>query len=251
MSIQADLHARELTQLLGRSVRAPTRVQTYRNLIYVLLTFPLGLFYFLLLTIGFPTGLSLAIVLIGIPVLVCLLFAVVGLAEFERTLIHLLLNVEIATPSAETEQSLWDRVKQLVTDLRTWKAVAYLLSEFVFGTVVFGLVSSLVATAGSFLFAPLYYKQDPIVAYGPIPSSEFTLDVLFGWDNLLVGLTTTFQLGSWQIETFPGALLVAGLGLVLLVFTLQLVNALAGIWGRYARRMLTAPQLNLISFIRT
>lgn len=251
MSIQADLHAREFTQLLGRSVRALMRVQTYRNLLYVLLTFPLGLFYFLLLTIGFPTGLSLVIVLVGIPILVCLLVVVVGLAEFERTLISLLLDVEIAAPPAESEQGLWSRTKQLATDLRTWKAVVYLLSEFVFGTVVFGLITSLVATTSSFLFAPLYYEQGPIVAYGPIPSREFTLDVLFGWDNLLVGLTTTFQLGSWQIETLPGALLVAALGIVLLVFTLQLVNALAGVWGRYAQRMLTAPRLKLTRFIRT
>lgn len=56
-----------------------------------------------------------------------------------------------------------------------------------------------------------------------------------------MGLTTTFQTGSWQIETLPGALLVAGPGVVLLLVSLQFVNALVWAWSRYARVMLTTP----------
>jgi hypothetical protein len=167
---------------------------------------------------------------------------VVGLVGLERTLVRVLLRVDVPTTSVKTEYGLWGRAKQLVTDRQTWKAVAYLLSEFVYGTVVFGLLASLFATAGNFLLAPLYYKQAPVVAYGPIPSGEFTLNILFGWDNLLVGLTTTFQVGSWQIESLLGALLVTGLGIVLLVLTLHLSNFLAWVWGRYARSMLTTPR---------
>src|SRR5699024_8292286 len=117
-----------------------------------------------------------------------------------------------------------------------------LLSEFIYGSIVFGLLSSLLASAGSFLFAPFYYTDASVVAYGPVPSGEFTLDVLFGWNNLLVGLTTTFQIGSWRIETLLGALLVAGLGVILLLLTFQLANTLAWAWGRYARVMLTTPR---------
>ena len=122
-----------------------------------------------------------------------------------------------------------------------WKAVAYLLSEFVYGTVVFGLIAPLLATGGSFFFAPVYYKQAPVVAYGPFRLGTLTVEVLFGWNNLLVGLTTAFQIGLWQIETLPGALLVASLGIVLLLVSFQLANALAQVWGQYARVMLTPP----------
>lgn len=242
MSIQTSPHSRGFSRLFGRVLRAPMRLQTYRNLCYLGVMFPLGVGYFILLTVGFSTGVPLIIVLVGIPIIILLLALVVEIARLERFLVRVLLEVDVPTTSVETEHGLWTRTKRLVTNLGTWKAVAYLLSEFVYGSVVFGLLASLMATAGSLLLAPFYYQQAPIVAYGPIPLGEFTLDILFGWDNLLVGLTTTFRIGSWQIETLPGALLFAGLGIVLLLFSLQLVNALAWVWGRYARVMLTTPR---------
>lgn len=242
MSTQTAPDPRDVSQTLSRVLRAPVRLQTYRNLCYLVVMFPLGVVYFTLLTVGFTVGIPLTIVIIGIPIIILLLALVIGLAGLERTLVRVLLRVDVPTTSIETEHGLWDRSKQLVTDRQTWKAVAYLLSEFVYGSIAFGLLASLFATAGNFLLAPVYYKQAPVVAYGPIPSGEFTLEVLFGWNNLLVGLTTTFQIGSWQIETLPGALLVAGLGIVLLVVSFQLSNILAWVWGRYARGMLTTPR---------
>lgn len=242
MATQASSHPRDHNRILGRVLRAPVRLQTYRNLCYLAVMFPLGIIYFNLLLAGVLTGLGLVIVIIGIPILVLLLVLVVGLAELERTLVGVLLGVDISTTGVETERGLWGRSKQLVTDLRTWKAVAYLLSEFVYGTVVFGLITSLLATASSFLLAPVYYNQAPVVAYGPIRTGHLTLDILFGWNDLLVGLTTTFQIGSWHIETLPGALLVASLGLVLLLVSFQVANVLSWVWGQYARLMLTTPR---------
>jgi hypothetical protein len=239
MSTQTSPESRDFTSVLGRTLRAPARRQTYRNLCYLLVMVPLGSIYFTLLVTGFVTGLALVVVVIGIPILVLVLALIVGLARLERTLVRVLLRVDIPTTAVETERSLWDRTKHLVTERQTWKTVAYLLSEFVYGTIVGGLIGTVVSTGGSFLFAPVYYTQAPVVAYGPFRYEKFTLEVLFGWDNLLVGLTTTFQIGSWQIETLPGALLVAGIGFVLLLFSLQVFNGLAWVWGRYAQIMLT------------
>ena len=242
MSTQTSSASRDFSRVLGRMLRAPVRLQTYLNLCYLVMMSLLGIVYFTLLVTGFATGVPLVIVGIGIPIIVLMLALTVGLAGLERTLVRILLRVNVPTPAVEIEDDLWDRVKHLVTDLRTWKAVAYLLSEFVYGGLVVGLIGSLVATGGSFLFAPVYYTRAPVVAYGPIRIGKFTLDVLFGWNNLLVGLTTTLQIGSWQIETLPGALLVAGLGLILLLVSLSLSNAFAWVWGRYAQVMLTTPR---------
>lgn len=225
---------------LKRGLRAPLRGQTYRNLCYLVVMFPLGIFYFTLLTAGFALGLPLVVVLVGIPILVSFLVLAVGLAGFERRLVRVLLGIEIPMTDA-TDGGFWTRLKRLVSDYQTWKAVAYLLSEYIYGSVAFGLLGSVAATAGSFLLAPLYYTDAPVVAYGP-PPGEFTLDLLFGWDSLLVGLTTTFRLGSWQVETLGGALLAALGGLVLSFVLLQLGNALAWVWGRYARIMLRTPR---------
>ncbi|MFH5799847.1 sensor domain-containing protein [Haladaptatus sp. CMAA 1911] len=237
MSVHPSTRANDSGRL-GRLLRAPMRLQTYRNLCYVLLMFPLGLAYFVMLSVGFPLAVGLVAVLVGIPLVVLLLAVAVGLADVERRLVGSLLGVEIPSSPAEPRPGLWNRTKHLVTDTRTWKAVAYLLSEFVYGTFAFGLMWWLVATAGSFLLAPFYYSRSSVVAFSPIPTHRFTLDVLFGWDNLLVGLTTTFELGSWHVETLPGALLVACLGAFLLLCSFSLLNALARLWARYARIML-------------
>lgn len=228
---------------LGRWIGAAARVQTYRNLLYLLLMFPLGVAYFNFLVVGFAAGFGLAVVLVGVPILLGVLAVATGLAGLERALVRVLLGVEVPVDRVSSGGGVWERVKRLVTDLRTWKAVAYLVSVFAFGVFAFGAIASLLATSWSFLSAPLYYEDAPVAAYGPIPRGEFALDVLFGWDALFVGLSTTFRLGSWRVETLPGALFVACLGLALLLLVmLPLVNALASLWGRYARVMLTVPR---------
>lgn len=242
MAARTGPTSRQFERSLVRALRAPARDQTYRNLCYLLVMFPLSVGYFVLLTVGFSTGVPLIPVLVGVPIIVLTLVAVVEIARFERFLVRVLLGVHVSPSSVEPAGGLWSRTKALVFDLGTWKAVAYLLSEFVYSTVVIWLLASLSGTTASFLLAPLYYEHAPVVAYGTIPTTDFTLDVLFGWDDLLVGLTATFQLGSWQVETLPGALFFAGLGVVSLFFLFQLVNGFARIWGRYAAFMLTAPR---------
>ncbi|WP_227354324.1 sensor domain-containing protein [Haladaptatus salinisoli] len=242
MSTQTSSRTRDSGGPLSRVLRAPARAQTYRNLLYLASAFPRGIAYFVLLMVGVSAGIPLLFVGIGVPILLLLLAAVVGLATFERTLVGALLGVDVP-PAAETEGGLLTRAKRLVTEALTWKAVAYLLSVFVLGNLSITLLASVLATSVSFVSAPLYYRDAPVTAhaFGPIPSGDVTLDLAFGWDNLLVGLTTTVQVGSWQVETLPGALLVAGLGCVLLLCSLQLFNVLAQLWGRYARVML-APR---------
>ena len=242
MSTKTSPQRPDLGRAIGRFVRAPLRPRSYRTLCYLFLLFPLGIAYFTLLTVGFATGLGLAVVAVGVPILAGMLVLVVGIAGVERALVRALLDVDVRPGSIETDGSPWIRTKRLVTDRGTWRTVVYLLSEFVYGSLAFGLVTSLLATSGSFLLAPLYYRRAPVVAYGPIPSDDVTLHLLFGWDNLMIGLSTTFRVGSWGIETLPGALLVAGLGLVLLLVSFHLADALARIWARYAQAMLTTPR---------
>ena len=226
----------------GTILRTPLHLQTYRNLAYLVLMFPLGILYFTLLTVGFLTGIPLILVGIGVPIVLAFFVIAVELARLERRLVHGLLGIDIPIPPIETDGSLWTRLKRLVTARQTWKAIVYLLSEFVYGSVVFGLRASAGATSLSFLLAPFYYTEAPVVAYRPIPTTEVTLNILFGWDSLLIGLTTTFQLGSWQINSLFGALLVAALGAGLLFVSLLFSNVVAQLWGQYAQRMLTTPR---------
>ena len=244
MSTETSSPTRDAGHLVSRTLRAPIRRQTYRNVLYLLLLFPLGIGYFTILTAGFSAGVPLLAVGVGALVLLATLAVCVELTGLERALLRALLGVDVPAPDPETEGSVLNRTRRFATDRRTWGAAVYLLSVFVFSNVVVTVLASLVATAGSFLLAPLYYQNAPVTAYafGAVPSREFTLDLLFGWDNLLVGLTATVEIGSWQIRTLPGALAVAALGAALLLVSLQSLNVLARAWSRYARIMLTAPR---------
>lgn len=221
---------------------SPLQLQTYKNLLYLVLMFPLGIAYLNLILIGFFTSVPLALIGIGIPLLLVLFVVIVELAKIEQHLIRTLLEVALPVPKPVTDGSRWDRTKQLVTASETWKAVVYLLSEFLYGTIIFGFLASGIATGVSFLLAPTYYRDTSVSAYWPFPTPDVTLDILFGWDSLLIGLTTTFRLASWHIETLVGAFLVSAFGLALLWITLLMGNVAAGLWAAYARRMLTTPR---------
>lgn len=247
MAIRTFPTVRGDRQPLRRIVSAPMRLQTYRNLLYLALMFPLGMGYFTVLMNGYAYAKFLTSTLIGVPLALLVLFftlaLAVGLAAFERTLARVLLRVDIPISSVETDQPIWVRLKQLVIDRRTWTAVFYLLSEFFIGIAVFVLLSSLVVTAGSLLLTPFYYTRLPTSIYlGPTPIIEFTPNILFGWNDLLIGLQTTIRIDAWHIAGLPAAVLVAVGGAILLVFTLQLLNSLAWLWGRYMNTMLRTPR---------
>jgi hypothetical protein len=242
MSTQT-LSPRSFGRSLRQTLRAPIRLQTYRNLLYLALMFPLGWMYFMILTMGFSLGVGLSFVIIGIPLLILTIVLSVGLAALERTLARVLLRVEIPTASVDTDQTIWDWTKQLVTDRRTWTAVAYLLTEFFVGTVVFTFLSSLLATGVSLLLTPLYYTHIQTGIYvGPAAVIEFTPEILFGWNDLLIGLRTTIQIDAFQIASISSALVVAVVGAAFLIISLQLFNCFAWLWGRYMRSMLTVPR---------
>ena len=61
-----------------------TDPQSYLNVVYLLFSFPLGLFYFIFLITGLAVGLSLAVLLIGLVILFLTLWAGRGLAAWER-----------------------------------------------------------------------------------------------------------------------------------------------------------------------
>lgn len=209
------------------------------------LMIPLIIIYFHVVALGISVGSNLSIIFVGITIAILTPALVVGVAALERWLLRVFLGIDIPVPSIETEQSIWIRITQLVTDRRIWAAVVYLLSKFVVGVAVLALVKSLLATSVSLLFAPLYYEQSPVIlVFGRLPPVEFTVTprIMFGWDNLLIGLTATVQVDLWQITTFLDALLVAGLGVLLFALSLQLLNSLAYAWGQYAKIMLQTPR---------
>jgi hypothetical protein len=181
------------------------QAQTYLNILYLLLAFPLGIFYFVFLVTGLSVGLSLIIIWIGIPILLLVLIGWWGMAAFERELAIRLLRVEIPPMKRETEPGLglWARLKTYLGNPVTWKGLAYLFIKFPLGIFSFVVAITLVSVSLSFVAVP--------VAFPFVP------------EQILIEADT----GGWVIDTFGEALLVGVVGLVLALLSVYLMNWLA------------------------
>lgn len=187
--------------------------QTYRNVLYLLLAFPLGLVYFIALTVGLALGIGLSVVVVGIPILIAVIVATRPVAAFERLLANRLLAVTISAPTdvRKTEApGLWPTLRGYLGAASTWKGVVFLYLKFWVGVFSFVLVVVGIVVPLAFLTAPLHYT-DP--------------DVMIG-------------VGSWTIDTMPEAIFGMVLGAGLLIFFLHLLNAVAWLSGLFAQALL-------------
>lgn len=217
---------------LRRAVGAPLRVQTYTNLAYLLLAFPLGIIYFVGFVTGTAVGIGLLITLVGLPILVATLAATSMAAAVEARLASGLVGVEASAPAALREfgvdgglvlpgNGFLAGVKRVLLSPSTYTSVVLVLSKFVFGIVsLIALVLS-AAIGGTALAAPAVYEGD---------SSGFT----FGGEA-----TDQYTVGSWVVDTMPEALLVAAGGAVFIVVALNALNLLAWLQAQYTARLLS------------
>jgi len=192
------------------------RGQTYLNLVYLFLAFPLGLFYFILLVTGFSLGFGLLIVLVGVFILAGMFVAWWACAVFERQLAISLLHEDIPpmSRSAPAGMTTWDRIKSHLANPVTWKSLAYLLVKFPLGILIFVVLVTLISLTLAFLAAPVLYRF-------------FPMEILhFGIQYIL-------------IDTLWKAIVCFFVGVALIFPTLHIFNGLAWISGRFARVMLS------------
>lgn len=218
-----------------RFFRDPFSRQTLRNLVYLLLAFPLGLAYFVLFTVGLSVSIALMILVVGIILLLTFLVAALLVANLERAFTNLLLGTSIEGEPWNREETWKPQVKAIVLDRRTWTSIIYLPVKFVFGLVGFVSIFIGLSTAFAMIMVPFYYDR-PGVYVGIMSerAPEVHQTIYLGWNYLLVGVDAAFTLGYWEIESLGAALLVAVFGLLLILGTLHWCNALTWVWKKYA-----------------
>jgi hypothetical protein len=204
------------------------RPQTWLNLLYLGLSFPLGLFYFVFLTVCLSVGISLVIIWVGIFILGLTAACWWAFAAFERSLADGLLGTRLA-PSPQPwrrAQGTWPRIKAHFTSGATWKDLAFLFLKFPLGVLSFVVVVSLGATSVGLVGAPFYYRfADSTGAHGVVHHGLY--------------------FGVWTIDRLWQALLLVPLGLLLAVVSLHAFNGLAAMWRGVAQGLLspdTAPR---------
>jgi hypothetical protein len=199
----------------------PLRGQTYLNMLYLLLAFPLGLFYFIFLVSGLSIGVATIIIWIGILFLLAVFAVWYGLVVFERQMAIWLLRVNIPPVErpgdAVPNQSTWQRFKTTIANPVTWKGLVYLFAKFPLGITSFVLVVTFVAVSVSLIAAPFYYAFVPV---------NINLDLFNGYNPI------------WAVDTLWEAVLVSLGGIFLTFIFMHILNGLAWVSGQFARLML-------------
>src|SRR5947209_13108957 len=110
--------------------------QTYVDLLYLLVSFPLGIFSFVFLLLGL-SSLSSTTFLLGAPLLLLMIFLWWRLAGFERRLAIRWLRVDIGpmAPPRTEGLSRGERLRAHLTNAVTWKSLAYLLLKCPLGII--------------------------------------------------------------------------------------------------------------------
>jgi hypothetical protein len=209
--------------LIKNFLMAPLRGQSYLNLIYLFLTFPLGLFYFIFLVVGFALGIPLLIIWIGLLVLLVVFAAWWVFVVIERQLAIWLLRAKVSplTRQDMTGKSVGEQLMAHLTNPVTWKGLIYLLLKFPLGLFTFVIGTVLVALSSSLLMAPL------VVLF-----SSFNLEVLLTWNNI------------WVVDTLPEALILFVIGIPVTWVFVNLMNSVAWGWARFSELMLGNPQVS-------
>lgn len=207
---------------LRRFVGAPFRTETYTNLLYLLLAFPLGVAYFTIVVTGLSFGVGASLTLVGVPVLVLTFVGIIVLGALESRLASSLVDVDVALPEAlrrddpdgmrRRENGLVDALVNLFTATTTYGALALVFLKFVYGVLVFTVLVTAAALTASLLGAPFVYDQ-PNVAY---------------------------TVGSYTIETLGEAIAASGVGVLVGFVSINLLNGLAAAGGH-----MTAALMNL------
>lgn len=192
------------------------RPRTYGALAYLWLGFPLGLAWFVTLTVGFALGFGLAILWIGFFILAATLALVWFAGGLERQLaIHLLGARVPARFDAEPAPRFGARARATLTSPALWKGLFFLMARFPAALVCW--VASLVS-----LVVPAAFAALPVLYLVAEPRG-----LHFEWP-------------FWGVDSFAATLPFGVAGLLGLLVALHLNVALGWVWARVAEWLLGA-----------
>lgn len=208
-------NARRTRDAARSVVGVPFELRTYRNLAYLLLAFPLGIAYFVALTVGFSLTLGLSVTLLGPIALGATLLGVVTLAWVDGALTRELLDVDVSPGFPEVDDGAVEFAKRLLLGRETWVGAVYLVWKFALGVAAFVVLATGFSLAISLLAAPFVYDET---------------------------LEATYVMGTYSIDTLGRSLVAAGVGAIVGLATLHVGNLLGELSARVAQALLDAAE---------
>ncbi|MEI9930515.1 MAG: sensor domain-containing protein [Rhizomicrobium sp.] len=194
--------------------------RTYGALLYMLLSLVTGIFYFTWTVTGMALTLGFAILIIGIPFALLFIGSIRVLSHIEGRIVEGLLGVRMPRrlpPATPADETLFARIRDGLTDIRTWSSMFYFLLKLPLGVLYFviaivGLAASLGMTASCFY------------ALITNDASHIQIDDVPWLEHLL--------------HTAPGLIVFAFIGVLLFFVVLHIARGIGWLHGRIAEALL-------------
>lgn len=198
-------------------VRPFTAVQTYKNLAYLVVGFPLAVFYWAFLGMGLMFGVLLSVVLVGLVVLLLTVLSARVFMRFERWLANRLLTVDIG-PSNDvpSRAGRWSSVRRYLDAPSTWRGLGFISLKFWIGMV------------GFLLAYAVYQGLSMITTIVRRP-----VEISFGEVN--------GEPVVWTVSSLADVAIVVPAGIVVVLIAIHLTNGFAYVAGRMSEALLGSP----------
>lgn len=184
--------------------------QSYKNIGYLLASFPLGVLYFVLTIVGLSAGIGTVIVWVGLFILLGLFISVRGLVGFERWLARSVLQADVAPRRRVTrnpDHTTLQRAMAMFSDSQNWRGILYLIGKFPLGVVSFVFVMV-------FLIVPLALVAAPVMLMTPLGGVDFAI---------------------WEADSPMKAGFVSCVGGLLAILAIHGINGLAWLHAGWAK----------------
>lgn len=184
--------------------------RAYLNILYLIVMLPLGIIYFTIVITGFSISIGLLILIIGIFITFLFLLLIRGISSLHLLYASSLLGFELPpkVQTGTTGKGLFDYLKKILTDSKTYTSMIYMFLELPLGIIYFTIIITLLSISLSFAFSPiLWILNDEGVIY--LSGDQWLWNEDFGNTIflMLIGLVlffSTLHLGNWlaKVEEF-------------------------------------------------
>lgn len=144
------------TRLLSQIFGVLWSGRVWLETIYLLLAFPLGLAYFVLLSVGWSLGLATLLIWVGVLILALTLLLSRAAVSLERGLSASLLGTPLpAITATDTTAGPWRRLYANAIHPVTFKGMLFMLLKFPLGVVGFVTIVTGLAISVAMIAAPI------------------------------------------------------------------------------------------------
>jgi hypothetical protein len=141
----------------GRFFGVYTDPRAWGALLYMLIAFITGVFYFTWAVTGLSVSVSFALFIFGLPFALLFFLSLRGLALLEGRIVEALLGIRMPRRPWFSKQNLkWlDRLKELALDKYTWLSILYMVLQFILGTTYFTVTVVILSLSLSLVAIPI------------------------------------------------------------------------------------------------